>query len=119
MLSALFFAVCFTSFSCARNKNAPLINTDSDIEAMRYGVLWAVITEPYASFRETSNEASLVSAHGRRGDVERVVSRALIAAGQNKKPVVWYGFSKGWLNETSVIIYSNKLKAQKAAGGLQ
>ena len=31
---------------------------------------------------------------------------------------IWYRFDKGWLVESSVSVYQNKLKAQKAAASL-
>jgi hypothetical protein len=107
-------AACVSS--CGKNSNLPEINPDD--ENLHYGVLWAVINEPYASFRAEPDLNAAAISYGRTGDVERITKRRIVVAG-GAKSVMWYGFEKGWLPETSVITYTNKMRAQKAAGNMR
>lgn len=77
---------------------------------------WCVITVPYAAFKETPSSQADVINHGRRSDIFEVTGKKYITV--NKQTVLWYQFDKGWLPESSVIVYENKLKAQTAAGSM-
>ncbi|MDR1785288.1 MAG: hypothetical protein LBR23_02310 [Spirochaetaceae bacterium] len=104
--------------SCGPFKRAvPEINTASDAAAMGYGVLWAVIIEPYAAFRESCSPSAPTAAYGRRCDVEQVTARTLVPdpSQGDAKTALWYGFAKGWLPENSVLVFSNKYKAMNMA----
>ncbi len=71
---------------------------------------WAVIQEPYASFFDEPVSTSGIAAHARRGDVLKIEGRKI---DDNRQ--LWLKFDHGWVQESVVVIYSNKLKAQKAA----
>lgn len=80
---------------------------------------WAVITEPYAAFRERPDPSSNVAAHGRLGDIAQVTGKSLIPDSKGTSTVIWYQFDSGYVPESSVVIYSNQLKAQTASAELQ
>ena len=83
----------------------------------RYGLgEWAVITIPYASFREEPFETSEIINHGRRGDICVVLGKRIQKNDKNTK--IWYNFAEGWISESDLSIYSNKLQAEFAASQL-
>lgn len=71
---------------------------------------WAVITSPYAAFRETHDWDAKVTAHGRKGDVVKITGKT---SGENEN--AWYNTENGWLPKSSISVYSNRLKAQNIA----
>ncbi len=108
-------ALCLCVQSCFLKPQDRNINLEA-VPDITYGAEWAVITEPYASFRsEPSFEAETVT-HGRRGDIMKVQGRQLFS--RAKKQTVWYQFEGGWLPDVSVNIYSNRLKARTASDSL-
>ncbi|WP_428768361.1 hypothetical protein V1L52_07365 [Treponema sp. HNW] len=102
-----------------KQKDEPLIDI-SAAEAIVPGERWALIIEPYAAYRIKPSSFASVSAHGRQGDIEKVSGTFIdiddVHAVQGS---LWYRFSSGWLPEKTVRIYSNKLKAEFAAGKMQ
>lgn len=74
---------------------------------------WCVITVPYAAFKSEPSETSEVVEHGRRSDIYEIIGKKFVT--DKKQTIVWYQFEKGWLPESSVLTYQNKLKAQTAA----
>lgn len=102
-LASLFLFLIFFLTSCSKTKS---INIElKNPESINPGIQWALINEPFVAFRSDSDFDSEVTSHGRLGDVEKVIGVF------RKKERVWYRFSKGWLDEGSVIIYDTQLKA--------
>lgn len=117
----LISVVCavMATVSCHREKTISFDTREPD--ALIPGLEWAVISEPYAGYRTQAGYENPVSEEGRRGDILLVKGKQLV---QNKKgspsPVTaWYQFENGWLEESVVNLYDNKLKAQTAASKLQ
>jgi hypothetical protein len=81
-----------------------------------YGERWAVVNDPYATFREDTDFLATVASHGRRGDVEKVTGEVILVIDGAR--VRWYGFEKGWIHESSVTLCSNLLKAQSLSAAL-
>lgn len=77
---------------------------------------WCVISVPYAAFKSEPSEAAEVVEHGRRSDMYEIVGKKYVT--EKKQTVIWYQFEKGWLPETSVVVYQNKLKAKTASEGM-
>jgi hypothetical protein len=98
---------------CAE-KNA---NTPVDIsvfeQGLEYGTQWAVISDPYATLRGAGNFSAPVLGYGRHGDVQKITGQVI--AGPETGRVLWYSFEKGWLPESSVLVFSNRFKAERAA----
>lgn len=124
MNKKIFFAVflfflCLSLSSCFRRQEELLIDI-SAAEAVVPGERWALIIEPYAAYRIKPSFSASVSAHGRQGDIEKVSGTFIdiddVHAVQGS---LWYCFSSGWLPEKAVRVYSNKLKAEFAAGKVQ
>lgn len=74
---------------------------------------WCVVTVPYAAFKTEPDSQAEVINHGRRSDIFEITGKKYITVG--KQTILWYQFDKGWLPESSVNVYENKLKAQTAA----
>ena len=104
----LFIPILLISAGCDRQKDV-FVDVSVFQESLEYGTQWAVISEPYATFRGGTDFSAPVSGYGRRGDVQKVTGHAGI----------WYGFEKGWLPESSVVIYSNELKANRASASMR
>jgi|SRR5574344_1870456 hypothetical protein len=92
----------------------------SDPNALTPGIEWAVITEPYAAFRKESNFGSAVASEARRGEIYEVTGKTIVLNGKDapSKETTWYEFEKGWLDESVLTIYDNKMRAKAAAAKL-
>ena len=111
----LIFLISSAFFSCKNNRREIQID-NSDTISLSPAITWAVVVEPYAAFRKEATWDSPVHAHCRFGDVLMIEGNAIMPStiDENAKEI-WYRFDKGWLSETSVSVYQNKLKAQNAA----
>lgn len=124
MNKKIFFAVflfflCLSLSSCFRRQEEPLIDI-SAAESLVPGERWALIVEPYAAYRIKPSFTAGISAHGRQGDIEKVDGTFIDTDSvSNEHGILWYCFSSGWLPEKTVRVYSNKLKAEFAAGKIQ
>ena len=104
LLCTLVLCGCSKKVGIIDLSNAPLLPVDSK---------WVVVIDPYAIYRSEPTLSAPVSGYGRRGAVQEVVGQRITM--EEKKQVIWYQFSSGWLPETSLQVYSNELKAQSAA----
>lgn len=77
---------------------------------------WCVISVPYAAFKSEPSEQAEVIEHGRRSDMYEIIGRKYVT--EKKQTMIWYQFEKGWLPESSVIVYQNKFKAKTASEGM-
>ena len=100
-------------FSCSKNKMGVPADL-SHIENLVVAGEWAVVTVPYAAFREEPIIQSKILAHSRRGDIFSVVGKFLQKLEENSQ-MVWYKFDQGWLLESEVSVFSNKLQAEYAS----
>ena len=84
------------------------------------GIEWAVVDEPYVAFRKENTFESVVESEARRGEIYEVTGKTVVVNGNDAptKTTIWYHFDKGWLDESAVTIYDNKLRAQTAAAAL-
>jgi hypothetical protein len=112
--------ILFVFAGCARQQNAP-VDVSIFQHSLEYGSQWAVISEPYATFRTDTDFSAPVSGYGRRGDVQKITASVIVTSGTGGDAVrtVWYGFEKGWLPDASVVVFSNELKAKRASESLQ
>lgn len=88
----------------------------SDFQHVSLDSEWVVINDPYTPIYSSPSETSAVSAHGRQGEIYLVEGKALKT--KDKKTFVWYKISSGWLVESKIKVYSNKLQAEQAASSL-
>ena len=77
-------------------------------------VSWAVVTEPYIGFRKEMSWESSITKHCRKSEVFLVKGKSFSDNGE-----VWYVFDDGWLHQSCVQVYSNKLKAELAAENIK
>lgn len=110
-------ALCLSS--CNRSKK--IIFDTSDPLALTPGIEWAVVMEPYAAFRKDATFESEVSAETRRGEIIQVLGKNVVYNGKNAptQRTTWYKFQKGWLDESVITVYDNKLRAETAVSKLK
>ena len=104
-----------TLTSCNKNREIKIENEDP--LSLTPGLEWAVIKEPYAALREEASYESTVKSHARRGEILLIKGKKYISSGSGKQERIttWYYFDEGWLDETTLDIYDNKMKAEKEA----
>ena len=108
ILAALFFLGCTEK-----------VRGDIELEPtpdLALGREWALVIEPYVQFRTSPDILSDSSGHARKGDVIPIEGRRIFL--ENNSQIIWYHFESGWLSESSVKIFSNESKAQKASKAL-
>ncbi|MBP5402448.1 MAG: hypothetical protein J6Y36_04740 [Treponema sp.] len=116
-ITVLLLSVFFI-FSCSKNKGMISLNEDDSL-AMNPTIQWAVVIEPFAAFRKEASWSSAVSDHCRFGDVLMIEGNAILdSSNESASKEIWYRFDKGWLSSSSVTVYQNKYKAQKASSDL-
>lgn len=112
----LVLLVCLLFVSCSKNKMGVPANLSAIDDTLISGE-WVVITSPYTAFRAEPTLESKIIAHSRRGDVFLVEGR-FIQKQEDSSNLIWYKFTDGWLMETDLSVYSNKLQAENAASRL-
>ena len=95
---------------CAKKDDGEIVLDKSEPLALAPDVQWAVVSEPYAAFKEAKDWSSSVIGHCRKGDILQIKGKSL-----DSKNEVWYYFEQGWLPSSSVLVYNNRLKAQKVS----
>ncbi len=106
----LFFFSLFLISSCKKNKAVLDVSVFQSITPTEQ---WAVVVDSYVSFYADSSKKASVQANGRRGDVLEMQGEKWVRVLNGKEK--WYFFEKGWLEQSSIAIYSNALQAQKAS----
>lgn len=108
----ILFLVLFSTGSCSEKKQ--IVFDSSEPLALAPDVQWAVVVEPYATFRKTTDWAGEINGHCRKGDILQIKGNAVFNNSEN-----WYYFDEGWLPVSVLDIYSNRYKAESAAGLLK
>ena len=106
--SLILLLFSFLIIGCAKKDETEIILDNSEPLALAPDVQWAVVSEPYAAFKESKDWSASVIGQCRKGDVLQVKGKSL-----DSKNEVWYYFEQGWLPSSSVLVYNNRLKAQK------
>ena len=101
--------VTFTFVSCEKKEEVIVFDNTYPL-ALSPSVEWAVVREPYAAYKETVGWESDVSGHCRRGEILQVLGRSVDENNEN-----WCEFAEGWLPESCLNIYSNRLKAERVS----
>lgn len=110
----LLFIFLTLPFCSCKGDKAPEITLDnSDPLALAVDVEWAVINEPYVTFRENQEWTAKDSGHGKRGEVLRVNGFSYSSEGEK-----WVKFDKGFLPYKSVLVFSNRFQAETSAKGM-
>lgn len=108
----LFFLLIL--FSSCSKKDEEIIQFENTYPlALALDVQWAVVTDPYAAFRLDFSWNSDSEGHARRGEILQIKGNSLDENGS-----IWYKFDGGWLNQSSLSVYSNRFKAKTASENL-
>lgn len=107
MKKFLIFAFVLVLFSCKNEKNIKFDNTEP--LSLMPDVSWAIVVNPYVGFQKSASWDSEVLSHARKGDIFQVLGKSF-----SNEDEVWYEFKNGWLNSSSIQVYSNRLKAISA-----
>jgi hypothetical protein len=107
--------LCLTSFfaSCKKKTAEVIVFDDSHPLALAPDVEWAVVTEPYAVFKESDEWGAATAGHCRKGEILQVKGKSVDADKEN-----WYYFEGGWLPQSCVSIFSNRYKAETVSKSL-
>ncbi len=101
--------------SCKKTSKKDQIVFDNSYPlALAPDVIWALVTDPYAAYRELMDWHSENNGHVRRGEILQVLGKA-----EDEDDVTWYKFEEGWLPASCLLIFSNRMKAQTAASQLK
>ncbi|MCF0241487.1 MAG: hypothetical protein HUK25_02565 [Treponema sp.] len=111
-LFCLSFLIVFQS--CFLKKETEILLSDSDPLALSVDVEWAVVTDPYATFRVNKEWDSQDTGHVKKGTVLKVVGYSF--SSEHEK---WVKFEDGYLPQKSVVVYSNKYQADTEARKLE
>jgi len=113
-LILIFILILIPSFSSCKKKSAESIIFDNTHPlALAPDVEWAVVTEPYAVFRESDEWGGSTAGHCRKGEILQVKGKSVDAQKEN-----WYYFEGGWLPQNCVSVFSNRYKAQTVSNRL-
>ncbi|MGP1458466.1 MAG: hypothetical protein ACTTKL_04075 [Treponema sp.] len=103
-------AVFFLFASCSKNSE---IRFDERYPlALAPDIEWAVVTDPYAAYKNAPDWNAEANGHCRKSDILQIEGTAL-----SPEEEVWYRFKDGWLPSSAVAVYQNRFKAENAAGG--
>ncbi|MCR5188550.1 MAG: hypothetical protein K6C97_06405 [Treponema sp.] len=99
--------------SCNKKAEETIVFDKSQPLALAPDVYWAVVTDPYAAYKEEYGWQSTVKGHCRKGDILQVIGKS-----EDSNNEVWYLFENGWLPENCLGVYSNRYKAQAVSDKL-
>lgn len=114
-MKKIVFLICiFAAFlvsGCQKNddKNEAVVFDETYPYAISPDVNWAVITEPYVGFHESSSSNSSSTSYCRKGEILQVKGFSI-----NEEHESWYLFDKGWIPSSSLVVYTNRYKAESA-----
>lgn len=111
VLIILFLAFFITS--CKKKTAETIVFDNSHPLALAPDVEWAVVTEPYAVFKDTDEWGAATAGHCRKGEILQVKGKSVDADKEN-----WYYFEGGWLPQSCVSIFSNRYKAETVSKSL-
>ena len=109
----LIFTITAILSSCHKKTAETIIFDNSHPLALAPDVEWAVVTEPYAVFKEEDEWGATTAGHCRKGEILQVKGKSVDADKEN-----WYYFDGGWLPQNCVSIFSNRYKAETVSNNL-
>lgn len=106
VLAGALLMVLFTT-GCNLKKDDTIVFDETHPLALAPDVSWAVVTDPYATYRKNYGWKEAGEGHCRRGEILQVQGKSI---GANKE--VWYSFEQGWLPASSISVFDNRYKAE-------
>ena len=115
ILISVLFTLLFAALlpSCKKKTSEKIVFDNSHPLALAPDVEWAVVTEPYAVFKETDEWGAATTGHCRKGEILQIKGKSVDAEKEN-----WYYFEDGWLPQSCVSIFSNRYKAESVSKNL-
>lgn len=113
----VFVTVCILTAvftGCKKNKEEIIEFDNSYPLALAPDVRWAVVTDPYASYKEACDWNSTTQGHCRKGDILQVVGNS-----KDSENETWYKFESGWLPAACLSVYSNRYKAKSVSDAIK
>jgi len=95
------------SFSCNVKKDEIIVFDNSEPLALAPDISWAVVSDPYAAYRDDIGWNVKGNGHCRRGEILQIKGKSI-----DKNKEVWYSFENGWLPASCVNVFDNRLKAE-------
>lgn len=109
------FLISFSLASCRKNRDVIVFN-ESDAVSLNPEYEWALVTSPFTACYQDCDYASLVVTHFRKGEIHQVTGYQKVIVDEREE--LWYAFEEGWVSALSLQVFSNRLKAENAAGKL-
>lgn len=106
------FLSVFMGFSSCKKNNGQLELQSLAPEDLSPRIEWALISDPYVACRKEADYESPSIQSFRRGEIYEIKGNRTILVDEKKE--LWYALEDGWVPSTTVQVYSNKLKAEKA-----
>lgn len=105
-----FFISCLIVTSCYKKSDEIIDVSDAVPLSLAPDVTWAVISDPYAAFKDDKSWDAETNGYCRKGDILKVDGKSTDETG-----TIWYKFANGWLPASSLSVYNNRYKAQSVA----
>lgn len=106
----------FCFLSCSDKDAFQRLELPAD-SAMNDANRFALVIETYISLRDRPGNDGITIAHARKLDVFPVEGLEIVK--QNEEQVLWVNLGKGWVQRSSVQLYSSKEKVLTAAKKLR
>ncbi len=101
--------------SCSR-RNDVIELQKFEIDEIDPRTKWAIVVEPYVASRAEASYEAEVKKSLRKGEIYRIDGFCTVKSGDSKEnsSEIWYFVDGGWVPETSLGVYSNRLRAQES-----
>ena len=113
LLCSCFLILISVFPGCNKKSVENIVFDDSYPLALAPDVEWAVVTEPYAVYKEKNDWGAATTGHVRKGEILQIMGKAVDSKNEN-----WYYFEGGWLSQTSISVFSNRYKAESVSKNL-
>lgn len=114
--SIVLLALLIVVVSCSGESPLQTLILPSD-SAMNDANRFALVIETYVSLRDKPGEDGITIAHARRLDIFQVEGIEIIK--EDGDQTLWVNLGKGWIQRSSVQLYSSKEKVLTAAKKLK
>lgn len=114
VFSAVLMLLVLLLSSCRFKKEEVIVLDNSQPLALAPDVSWAVVSDPYAAYRDEIGWNTTGKGHCRKGEILQVKGKSL-----DKNNEVWYNFEAGWLPANCISVFNNRLKAEAYAKKLE
>lgn len=116
IVKTLFSLLIVLCLSSCINRKGEIKFDNSQPLSLEPGVEWVLITSPYVACHKNAGYEEDVVTYFRRGQILMVQGKKTIPVDDSME--TWYAFDEGWVPQSCLRVFSNKLKAQAAAGEL-